>query len=59
MCSESEDTAKRIFSALFGGHLELIQIIFRLNPSCFPAILSPISILLIQIGSNLIRIILS
>ena len=48
MCSESEDTAKRIFSAPFGGHLEFIQIIFRLKPSCFPAILSPISILRIQ-----------
>ena len=40
MCSESEDTVKRIFSGLFGGHLGFIQIIFRLNPSCFPAILS-------------------
>ena len=42
MCSGSEDTAKHIFSAPFGGHLEFIKIIFRLNPSCFPAILSPI-----------------
>ena len=32
MCSESEDIAKNIFSALFGGHLGFMQIIWSFTP---------------------------